>query len=245
MSVTLPGGVHVATDAEAVAAAVAAWLQTRIARGRAAPPRFSIALSGGSTPGVLFDHLAGRAAERAFDWPSWEVFYSDERACPPDDARSNHHLASTRLLSRVPIDPARVHRVEAERSDLDAAAGEYSQLLAATLPPGPAGAPRLDVILLGLGENGHTASLFPGDPVLEVTDRWAARSRADYEPYERVTLTLPALNAGGAVAFLVTGAGKRQAFADVAAGTAPAARVRPADGELHWFLDSAAAATLS
>jgi 6-phosphogluconolactonase len=135
--------------------------------------------------------------------------------------------------------------MEAERPDLDAAAAEYSQLLAATLPPGPGGAPRLDVILLGLGENGHTASLFPGEPAIDVVDVWATRGRADYEPYDRITLTLPTINAAAAVAFMVTGASKREAFADVAAGTAPAALVAPRDGELHWFLDDAAAQTLA
>lgn len=240
----LSGRVHVAADPAAVAADVTGWLRQRIATGRTAADRFSIALSGGSTPRVLFDDLAGHADDRRLDWTAWEVYYADERACPPTDERSNHHLALTHLLSRVPIDPGRVHRMEADRDDLGAAAAEYSQLLAATLRAGPGGAPRLDVILLGLGENGHTASLFPGDPVLDVVDRWAARSRADYEPYDRVTLTYPTINAAAAVAFMVTGAGKRQAFADVAAGTAPAARVTPRDGELHWFLDRAAAQTV-
>src|SRR4029077_14943517 len=159
------------------------------------------------------------------------------------DERSNHHLAATHLLSRVPIDPRRVHRMEAERPALDAAAAEYSQLLATTLRPGNAGAPRLDVVLLGLGENGHTASLFPGDPALDAVDAWATRGRADYEPFDRITMTFPTINGAAAVAFLVTGASKREAFAGVIAGTVPAARVHPGAGELHWFIDAAAAST--
>ena len=244
MTIELPGALHVAADPDAVAAEVAAWLQGRVRSRPDGPGGFGIALAGGSTPRVLYDRLAQSPDPAAFDWPAWEVYYGDERACPPDDERSNHHLATIHLLSRVAIDPARVHRMEAERADLDAAAAEYSQLLATTREAGPAGAPRLDVVLLGLGENGHTASLFPGQPALEVVDAWATRGRADYQPYDRITLTFPAINAAAAVAFMVTGGAKREAFAGVAAGTVPAARVAPADGELHWFVDAAAAATL-
>ena len=98
------------------------------------------------------------------------------------------------------------------------------------------------MILLGLGENGHTASLFPGTPALEVTDRWATRGLADYEPFDRITLTFPTINAAAAVAFMVTGAAKHEALAATARGDVPASRVRPTDGTLAWFLDAAAAA---
>jgi 6-phosphogluconolactonase len=96
-------------------------------------------------------------------------------------------------------------------------------------------------VLLGLGENGHTASLFPGTPALSVVDRWATRGIADYEPFDRMTLTFPAINAAAAVAFLVTGASKRDALAATARGDVPASRIRPTDGTLAWFLDAAAA----
>jgi len=130
--------------------------------------------------------------------------------------------------------------MEAERPDLDAAAAAYSRLLEATLPS-PHGAPRLDVILLGIGADGHTASLFPGTPALDVTGAWATRGLATYPPVDRVTVTFPLINAAAAVAFLVEGESKRAALAGVVAGTVPAARVRPAHGELHWFLDAVAA----
>jgi 6-phosphogluconolactonase len=150
--------------------------------------------------------------------------------------------AETTLLTHVPIDPERVHRMQAERTDLDAAAAEYSDLLATSLPTAKNGAPQLDLVLLGLGENGHTASLFPGTPALEVTDHWATRGLADYAPFDRITLTYPMINAAVAVGFMVTGAAKHEALAATARGEVPASRIRPTDGMLAWFLDAAAAA---
>jgi len=226
---------------QAVADAVAGWVAAASAAAVADDGRFSIALAGGSTPRLLYETLAGPAWRERVAWPAWHVYFGDERACPPEDPSSNYHLARTTLLSRVPIDPRLVHRMPAERADLDVAAAEYSDLVESSLPAGPGGAPRLDVVLLGLGENGHTASLFPGTPALDVTDRWATRGLADYAPYDRMTLTYPAINAAAAVGFMVTGATKREALAATAAGRVPASRVRPVDGTLVWFLDAAAA----
>jgi 6-phosphogluconolactonase len=226
---------------QAVADAVAAWIAGASSTAVAVHGRFSIALAGGSTPRLLYATLTGPAWHERVDWPAWHVYFGDERACPPDDPSSNYHLAKTTLLSRVPIDARQVHRMPAERADLDVAAAEYSDLLESSLPAGPGGAPRLDVILLGLGENGHTASLFPGTQALEVMNRWATRGLADYEPYDRMTLTFPAINAAAAIGFMVTGATKRDALAATVAGLVPASRVSPLDGKLDWFLDAAAA----
>jgi 6-phosphogluconolactonase len=238
----LAGERVVSETAQEVADAVATWIaaQSRCAYGDHGS--FSIALSGGTTPRMLNELLAGPEWQGRIDWSWWNVYFADERACPPDDPASNYYLAKTTLLSRVPIDAGRVHRMSGERADLDAAAAEYSDLLARSLPADSAGAPRLDVILLGLGENGHTASLFPGTPALEVVDRWATRGLADYEPFDRITLTYPTINAAAAVGFMVTGTGKHQALVATARGEVPASRVRPTDGTLAWFLDAAAAA---
>jgi 6-phosphogluconolactonase len=238
----LQGDRIVSASPQDVADAVATWIAAQARRAVAEHGRFSIALSGGSTPRLLNATLTSRAWQGRIEWSSWDVYFGDERACPPDDPSSNYQLAESTLLSLVAIDPRRVHRMPAERPDLDAAAAEYSDLLASSLPSGPDGAPRVDVILLGLGENGHTASLFPGTPALTVTDRWATRGLADYTPLDRITLTYPAINAAAAVGFMVTGAAKRGALAATAQGEVPASRIRPVDGELVWFLDADAAA---
>jgi 6-phosphogluconolactonase len=239
--VILLGERVVREDPQAVADEVAGWVAGLAQRAVNDHGSFSIALAGGSTPRLLYNALASAQWRDRVDWPTWHVYFGDERASPPDDPSSNYHLAETTLLSRVSIDPTRVHRMPADRPDLDAAANEYSDLLASSLPAGANGAPRLDVVLLGLGENGHTASLFPATPALDVTDRWATRGLADYVPYDRMTLTFPAINAASAVGFMVTGAAKVPALAATARGEVPASRVNPADGVLVWFLDAAAA----
>ena len=241
----LHGDVRVLTDSGAMADAAAALLADAAAASCAARGRFDIALSGGTTPIALFDRLAAAPHRDGIDWPVWAVYFSDERAVPPDDPESNYRLVHDHLLTRVPIDPERVRRMPADHADLDVAADEYAVTLHGDLRPGPAGptgAPRLDCIVLGLGANGHTASLFPGTPALEVDDRWVTRGRADYAPFDRLTLTYPSINAAALVVFLVSGADKARALRATATGTAPAAGVQPSDGELIWLLDAAAAA---
>ncbi|MBJ7609527.1 MAG: 6-phosphogluconolactonase [Candidatus Dormibacteraeota bacterium] len=232
----LPGEVRVSTDPIAVAAEAARWISARAESAE----RFRIAAVGGTTPHFAYEALASSTYRLGIDWSRWHVFFGDERAVPPGHPDSNYRLVHDTLLAKVPIPAAQVHRMRADASDLDAAAADYSRLL------GDEGGspPRLDVVLLGLGSNGHTASLFPGTPALEVTDAWATRGLADYQPADRITLTFPAINAAAHVAFLVTGAGKAQALHGVIEGTVPAARVSPADGEVIWFLDSAAARSL-
>ena len=241
MTPPLPGAVEVAQDATALARRAADRVETWAAAAIAERGGFSIALAGGSTPTALYRLLAAPPYRDRIDWSRWSVYIGDERACPPDDPESNYRNARETLLEHVPTPAGRIHRMEAERPDLDAAAAAYSALLETTLPTGPGGAPRLDCVLLGIGGDGHTASLFPGTPALEVTDRWATRGLATYAPFDRITVTFPLLNGAAAVAFLVSGESKRDALAGVVAGNVPSARVRPTDGELRWFLDAAAA----
>jgi 6-phosphogluconolactonase len=241
----LGGTVVVRDDPDAMALAAADWVLEAAAASTAASGRFLVALAGGSTPRRLYQALAASPRRERGGWDRWVVFFGDERAVPPDDPSSNYRLARETLLEHVPIPPEQVHRMPAEWADLEAAAEEYSSILAALCPPwGGARVPRLDCILLGVGENGHTASLFPGDRSLEVRDRWVVPSRADTPPYDRLTLTFPVLNAASRVAFLVAGGAKSEALRAVATGSAPAAGVRPPEGELRWFLDAQAAAGL-
>lgn len=244
MSGGLPGTPEVVATPAAVAERTATWLLDHAARVTDRGGVFQVALAGGSTPTAMFDLLATPAWSRRAAWWQWEVWFGDERASPPGDPGSNFHLADEHLLRHVAVSADRIHRIAAELPDLAATARAYAAALADRLPPGPGGAPRFDAVLLGLGSNGHTASLFPGEPVLEVDDTWAAVGRADYPPFDRITLTFPTLNAAAAVAFAVAGGEKGQALREVAAGTAVAARVRPRDGELAWFLDAAAAAAM-
>lgn len=240
----LRGEVLLHDSADAMADAAAALLSRVAADACSQRGRFDIALSGGTTPIALFDRLARAPYRDVIDWPVWAVYFSDERAVSLDDAESNYHLVHEHLLARVPIDLDRVRPMPADHPDLDTAADEYAVTLHGDLPPGPSGptgAPRLDCVVLGLGANGHTASLFPGTPALDVVERWVTRGRADYAPFDRLTLTYPTINAAALVVFLVSGASKTAALRETAAGTTPAAGVRPADGRLLWLLDSAAA----
>lgn len=240
--VGLSGEVVVASDP---ASACAEWLCQRARSHRTRPDRFAIALAGGTTPRTLYVLLATPPWRERFDWGAWEVFFGDERAVPPDHPQSNYRLVAETLLAGVAIPSQQVHRMPADWPDLEAAADAYADLLASRLPEGPNRAPRLDVVLLGLGEDGHTASLFPGTPALEVRDRFVVPGEAPVEPRRRLTVTYPTLDAAAAIAFLVTGANKGPALRATAAGTTPAARVRPIDGELRWFLDEAAAEAMA
>lgn len=242
---SLSGEVSIHRDSEELAAAAARWLNGVCERAVAATRSFSIALAGGGTPRQLYELLAKDPWNTRIAWGAWHVFFGDERACPPNDEASNYHMARTTLLDHVPVPAGQIYRMPADRDDLDGACDEYASVLGAVLASDEAGIPRFDCVLLGLGENGHTASLFPGTPALEVFDRWVTRGRADYPPFDRMTLTFPVINAARAVAFLVNGASKRQALVDTASGTAPATRVRPANGALLWFIDAAAAGSAS
>ncbi len=235
---------RVLDDAEQVARAGASLFEEAARDAIAARDRFVVALAGGSTPRRMYEVLA---AEAQVDWAKVEIFWGDERCVPPTDARSNYHMAAEALLNRVRLQPGHVHRVHGE---LGAAAGataygdELCVFFAAARPA--AGRSTFDLVLLGLGEDGHTASLFPRDAALEATG-WAAAAVAPVgtPAHERVTLTLPAIAGAEQVLFLVTGAGKATIARRVLSGdrSLPATRVS-ARGRVSWLLDREAAAGL-
>ncbi|MBI5670242.1 MAG: 6-phosphogluconolactonase [Chloroflexi bacterium] len=206
---------------------------------------FALALSGGSTPKRLYHLLATDAYSHRIEWPRAHVFWGDERCVPPDDPTSNYHLARKTLLDHVPIPPENVHRIYGEQEPAQAAA-LYEQHLR-TFFGGP---PRFNLILLGMGGDGHTASLFPHTPALAERERWVVASYyAQVQPSWRITLTLPAINAAARVLFLVSGVEKAETLCRVLEGEAapedlPARLVQPTDGELFWLMDEAAASRL-
>jgi 6-phosphogluconolactonase len=206
--------------------------------------RFTIALSGGSTPRVLYGLLGDEPYRRQIDWSAVEIFWSDERCVPPDDAESNYFLAQQVLLSKIPIGANQVHRMPADQPDRDAASAAYTQEMRRTF--GTNGIPRFDLIQLGMGPEGHTASLFPHQASLHEQKRLVMPVSVPKPPPDRLTFTPPLLNAARHVLFLVTGSEKADAVHAVLEGDYqpdeyPAQIVRPPDGEVTWMLDTKAA----
>jgi len=230
---------EILADPEALARRVADWL---LAISTARGGVFTLALAGGATPRRLYELLAGPPYRDAFPWHRTHLFWGDERFVPHDDASSNYRMACDAMLSRAPIPATNIHPVPTEGLTAEAAASEYERELksfygADRLDPAR---PLFDVNLLGLGSNGHTASLFPGTAVLEERVRWV-------EPVvgpkpTRITLTYPPLESSRHAAFLVAGKEKREIFSRFRRGdeSLPAVRLHPI-GTLHLFADAAAA----
>jgi 6-phosphogluconolactonase len=234
----------VAQDVAALNELAAAFLAERAADAVDARGRFVVALAGGSTPTGLYALLATPAWRARVPWERVHVFWGDERLVPPDDPHSNFGMAQQALLRHVAVPPEQVHRVPLELGAGDAVAARYESELRACFTPATDDVPRLDLVLLGLGSDGHTASLFPASPALAEQRRLVVATPPGALPprVDRVTCTLPLSNAARAVAFLVTGADKAAPLRRVLAGdfTLPAARIRPTHGELRWFVDAAA-----
>jgi 6-phosphogluconolactonase len=212
----------------------------------AARNRFTVALAGGTTPRPLYARLAdpGGPHRKAVPWESVQVFFADERQVPPDHPESNMRMAHESLLKHVPIPEEQVHRIRGENPDPERAAEEYEQILSDLFRLEPGQRPRFDLVLLGLGADGHTASLFPGSAALAETVRLVVGVPTAGAGFDRVTMTLPVLNEAAAVMFVVSGAAKAPALKRVLGGDGalPAARVRPRGGTLLFLADRDAAA---
>jgi 6-phosphogluconolactonase len=214
---------------------------------------FVVALSGGSTPGSMYARLAAEPLASSLDWSRVQVLWGDERCVPPDHEASNYRMACEALLDRVPVPEANVHRIRGEDDPAEAATG-YERVMRGVLrtptgPPRDTPGARIDLVLLGLGEDGHTASLFPGGAVAHDSPVWV---RAAYVPAVsawRVTLTPVIINAAAEVLILVSGGAKAAILRKVLEGPRrphelPAQLIAPAAGRLLWFLDAPAAAEL-
>jgi 6-phosphogluconolactonase len=207
--------------------------------------RFAVALSGGSTPAALYSLLATPAFSPQIPWRQVHLFWGDERCVPPHHPESNYRMVREALLSKIQIPGANVHRMAGEKEP-QVAAAKYEEELTDFFQLAPGAFPRFDLILLGLGEDGHTASLFPGTDVLEERKRFVAANYVAKLNAYRLTLTSPVLNHGGVVMFLIAGASKAPIVKEIlrddeqAAGF-PATQVQPIDGRLVWLITEDAA----
>ncbi|MBI5867070.1 MAG: 6-phosphogluconolactonase [candidate division Zixibacteria bacterium] len=210
-----------------------------------------VVLPGGNTPRRLFEMLATPTYRNTVPWDRLEFYWGDERMVPPDDPDSNFRMANEALLAKVPLHPAAVHRVQTESGSPEEVASGYAvELSQLRTTPNENRSPVFDVILLGMGSDGHTASLFPHSPVLGHVGQWVVPSRAPKPPHERITMTAEVINAAREVIFLVSGADKAEVLAQVLEGPADAQRLpaqlsAPSHGRLLWFVDSAAASKLT
>jgi 6-phosphogluconolactonase len=242
-------GVWVCPSAEELARTAARrfvdWAWQSIAR----DGQFHVALSGGSTPQALFRVLASQEFRGQIDWPRVQLFWGDERAVPPDDPESNYGMTRRELLVRVPIPGANVHRMEAEDPNMGRAAHHYEAVLRRYLPLDDRGFPVFHLVFLGMGAEGHTASLFPGSRLLKETSRWVSTPMVAKLGKRRMTLTLPVLDAAQRVVFLVAGSEKAAILREVLLGhptpPLPAQMVQPRNGERIFLVDEAAAALLA
>jgi len=238
--------VHRLHDAEEVARRAAEAVAEAARMAIAQRERFTILLAGGDTPRRLYERLA---TDSSIEWSKVEFFWGDERAVPADHPDSNYRMARVVLLDPLRVDPRRVHRIPAERGDLAAVALEYERELARIAGGAPGGpAPRLDLALLGMGADGHTASLFPHTKALAESRRWFAANEVPALATSRITATFPLLERARAVFFVVTGEAKADALAAALEGDwnpelVPSQRLRSRAG-VDWFVDAPAASRL-
>jgi 6-phosphogluconolactonase len=208
--------------------------------------RFSVALAGGRTPKRVYELLAGERFKSRVEWSQVYLFFGDERSVPPTHPDSNYAMVYETLISKVAIPAKNVHRIIGEGEPHESARAYEIQLR--TFFAGLTW-PRFDLVLLGMGEDGHTASLFPNSVALEEKERWAMATRNERAHQDRITLTIPVFNHAAQVIFLVTGKEKAQRLAEVlrpqtGPETFPAQAIKPVDGTLEWFADAAAASSL-
>lgn len=231
--------INIYADADALARAAAELFVILAEDAIAAREHFVVALSGGSTPKAMHAHLRGLKV----DWAHIQIFWGDERCVPPDHEHSNYRMARETLLDHISIPSENIHRLRGEADPAQAAAEYEAQLRAPHVPP------MLDLIFLGLGDDGHTASIFPGTSAVKEQTRWVVAQEHNFPPpplVTRLTFTPPLINASANIIFLVAGAGKAERLKQVLHGpyqpeVLPAQLVKPTNGRLVWMVDEAAA----
>lgn len=244
----MPSPPRIFTSNEALIQASATCLRDRVIESINDHGSFHLALAGGSSPKTLYQLLATSAFTESIDWDKVHIYFGDERCVAPEHADSNYRMAKESLLDHVPIPATQIYRMEGEKDPAEAASA-YASLLKQHLPHADNGAPEFDLVLLGLGADGHTASLFPDTDILDKTDTPVAAVYVDKLECWRISLTLPIINQARYVMLLVAGAQKADIIRHLwhhieGAALLPVQQVKPA-GELLWMLDSEAARYLS
>jgi len=247
----VPPDVRILTNIDAIAKRAAQDFLQSATQAVSEKGSFTVALSGGSTPKALYSLLATDAALRSqLPWDKMYMYFGDERSVGPDHADSNFRMATETMLSKVPIKPEQVFRIKGEYKDTEKAAQEYEQVLRTSFKIADGQFPRFDLVFLGIGNEGHTASLFPGTKALHETKRLAARNWVGKLYTNRITLTAPVINSAARVVFMVTGADKTLALKGILEGPhepdqLPAQLIQPPNGKLVWLVDTVAGGMLS
>lgn len=241
--------IRVFKDLDELSREAATEFSSLASRGQPEGKPFCVALSGGHTPKRFYEFLATPEFATKIPWDRVQLFQVDERCVPPGDGQSNYRMMREAMLSHLPAADKHFHRMIAERPDRDGAAADYAADLRTTLRTPAHEWPRLDLIFLGMGDDGHTASLFPGSAALEERQRAVYPNWVEKLGMWRLTLTLPVLNAASRVIFLVAGEEKAERLRDVLhpandAARFPAQLVQPLEGTVAWYLDQAAAQQL-
>jgi 6-phosphogluconolactonase len=247
----VPPDVRILTNIDAIAKRAAQDFVQSATQAVSEKGSFTVALSGGSTPKALYSLLAGDAALRSqLPWDKMYLYFGDERSVGPDHPDSNFRMATETMLSKVPIKPEQVFRIKGEYKDTEKAAQEYEQVLRTSFKIPEGQFPRFDLVFLGIGNEGHTASLFPGTKALHETKRLVVRNWVGKLYTNRVTLTAPAINNAARVVFMVTGADKALSLKGILEGPyepdqLPAQIIQPPNGKLLWLVDTVAGGMLS
>jgi 6-phosphogluconolactonase len=238
--------IHIAADARQLSENLASWISDCIQKVLKKQDRFTFVLSGGSTPKQLYKLLADSPYKETIPWNKVHFFWGDERAVPFEDDRNNARMCYDELLDKVPVPAENIHVM---RTDIDpeASAIEYGKILKQYFKEDEA---TFDIVLLGMGDDGHTLSLFPGTEVIHEAESWTAAFFLQAQDMYRITLTAPVVNAASHVVFMAVGAGKADTLKSVLEGEKnldkfPSQIIKPVNGALHWFVDEAAAATLN
>jgi 6-phosphogluconolactonase len=237
--------IHIATDTGRLSHDLVAWLSDYIKDVLSKQERFTFVLSGGSTPKQLYALLAELPYKEVINWQKIHFFWGDERAVPFEDSRNNAKMCYDELLDKVPVNPANIHVM---RTDIgpEESAIEYEKVLKQYFADSEI---TFDFVLLGMGDDGHTLSLFPGTEVINEENAWVKAFYLPAQEMFRITLTAPIVNNAACVAFLAAGAGKAETLKHVLQGKSnvdlyPSQIINPSKGELHWFIDQAAATLL-